>query len=104
MVERLKVELRRLTDGANDLVEALVRPDRSAFEGNARKLQHHRLELSFLLGELAFERRRTSAGLFRLPSELRFLCRRRILELCADGISFRPQPVDLGLARANLRV
>ena len=56
MVERLEVELRRLADGADDGVEALVGPDRRALVGNAGKPQHQRFQLRFLARQLALER------------------------------------------------
>ena len=104
MVERLEVELRRLADGADDRVEALVGPDRRAFVGNAGKPQHQRLELLFLAGELAFDRRRPRAGFLRLARRARLSPRARVLELGADGVALGAQLVDLGLAGAHLAV
>ena len=104
MVERLEVELRRLAFGADDGVEALVRPDRRAFVGNAGKLQHQRLQRRVLAGELAFQRRRARAGFLRLPAELGLLLRRRILEPGADRVALGAQRLDLGLQRAHFGV
>ena len=104
MVERLEVELGQLALGADDLVEALVRPDRRALVGNAGQLHHQRLQLGVLAPKLAFQLRRPRAGFLGLAAKLRLLFRRRILELRADRVALGPQPVDLGLCRTDFGV
>ena len=104
MVERLEVELRWLADGADDLIEALVGPDRRALVGDAGQLQHQPLERRFLIGKLGFERGSARARFLRLAAELCLLLRRRILEPSAHRIALGAQAVDFGLRRANLAV
>ena len=104
MVERLEIELRRLADGADDDVEALVGPDGRAFVGDPGKLQHQRLELGFLAGQLAFERGGLCAGFLGLAAKLGLLFGRRVLELRADGIALGAQPLDLGFGRAHFGI
>ena len=104
MVERLEIEVRRRALGADDDIEALVRPDRSPVIGQARKLQLQGLEFGFLARKLAFKRGGARPRLLRLPPKLRFLLRRRVLEARADGVPLGPQPIDFGLAGAHFGV
>ena len=104
VVERLEIELRRLALGADNNVEAFVRPNRRPFIRNAGELQHQRFQLRFLGGELAFERRCPRARLLRLAPERCFFFRARVLEFGADRVALGPQRLDLGLCRPDRTV
>ncbi len=94
----------RLADGADDGVEALVRPDRRAFVGDAGKPQHQRLELILLRAKLALQHRGAGAGLLGLAAKLGLLFGRSLGELGADRVALGPQLLDFGLPRPNLAV
>ncbi len=104
MVERLEGEVRRIADGPDDGVEALVGPDRRAVVGDARKPQHQRRQLRLLHRKVVLDRRSPRSGILRLAAQLRLLFRRRFRELRADRVALGPQRFDLGLERAHLRI
>ena len=104
MVERLEIEVWRRALGADDDIEALVRPDRSPVIGQTRKLQLQGLEFGLLAGKLAFKGGGARPRVLRLPPKLRLLLRRRILEARTDGIPLGAQPIDFRLAGAHFGV
>src|SRR5439155_19096923 len=103
-VERREIEPPRLADGANDGIEAFVGPDRRPFVWNAGKFEHQSFERRFFVCESGFECRSLGAGVLRPPTEFSSLFRCCILELRADCIALGPEPIDVGLAGADLGI
>ena len=104
MVERGEIELARLADGTDHLIEALIGPDRRTLIGDARQLQHQRLEFGLLARKRLLKLGCPRACLLGLLAKFGSLVRRRILEPCADGVPFRAKLVNFRLCRAHLGI
>src|SRR3954463_6723653 len=102
MVERLEVEFRGLADRSDDLVEAFVRPNWSAFEGDVGHPHEQLIKRRFVFAEQLFQLPRLRSGFLRLGAERRAVTRRGRLERCADAVPLGAELIDLSPEAAHL--